>query len=87
VPASHVQDVVEIVMPDDKAEPITNHAFPTPEALLAQMMDWVEGRRSWTNLGPYPPYTPDVIAVLDAQEVVKLSAAIQAFIAYWGSQP
>src|SRR3954451_1519226 len=28
---------------------------------LAEMADWVEGRRSWTNLGPHEPYTPDVI--------------------------
>lgn len=40
---------------------------------------WSSGARSWTNLGPYEPYTPDVIAVMDAQEVVKHSAAVQAY--------
>lgn len=45
-------------------------------------IDWAEGRRSWTNLGsPYstpPGYTLDVIAVMDAQEVVKWAAIAQA---------
>ena len=45
---------------------------------LRELEDWKSGRRSWTNLGPNPPYTPDVIAVMDAQEVVKLSAYIAA---------
>lgn len=53
---------------------------PTREA-LAELEDWKAGRRSWTNLGPNPPYTPDVIAVMDAQEVVKLSAYVQALAA------
>ena len=35
---------------------------------------WAEGRRSYCNLGPHPPYTPEVIAVMDAQEVVKWSS-------------
>ncbi len=35
------------------------------------MNDWLEGRRSWTNLGPHSPYTPDVIATMDTQEVIK----------------
>jgi len=49
--------------------------------LCAEMDDWLEGRRSWTNLGPIAPYTPDVIAVMDAQEVVKRAAAITALSA------
>jgi hypothetical protein len=33
--------------------------------------EWASGVRSYANLGPNPPYTPDVIAIMDAQEVVK----------------
>lgn len=47
-------------------------------AMLKELDEWATGYRSWTNLGPNPPYTPDVIAVMDAQEVVKRSAYIQA---------
>ncbi len=43
------------------------------------MMDWAMGRRSWMNRGPYEPYTPDVIAVMDTQEVVKWKAVHLAF--------
>ena len=50
------------------------------EELLAEMEDWVAGRRSYVNLGPNEPYTPDVIAAMDAQEVVKLAAAANAYI-------
>jgi hypothetical protein len=50
-------------------------------AHLAMMQDWAEGRRSWTNLGPHEPYTPDVIAIMDTQEVAKHSAAVQAYAA------
>lgn len=53
----------------------------TRESALATAIDWAEGRRSWVNLGsPHAggPYTPDVIAVMDAQEVVKWSALAQA---------
>lgn len=46
---------------------------------LAELDAWTNGSRSWTNLGPDAPYTPDVIAVMDAQEVVKHSAAVQAY--------
>lgn len=46
---------------------------------LSEMTDWIEGRRSWTNLGPHAPWTPDVIAAMDAQEVVKHAAAAAAF--------
>lgn len=35
------------------------------------MLDWLEGRKSWTNLGPHSPYTHDVIAVMDRQELEK----------------
>lgn len=38
--------------------------------------DWVAGRRSYTNFGPHAPYTPDVVAAMDAQEVVKLATAL-----------
>ena len=42
---------------------------------MTNALDWAEGRRSWTNLwGQNEAYTPDVIAVMDAQEVVKWSA-------------
>lgn len=51
------------------------------ERLKAEMLDWLEGRRSWMNLGPHDPYTPDVVSVMDAQEVVKRSAAIVALVA------
>jgi hypothetical protein len=54
------------------------------DELLARLEDWVEGRRSYCNYGPHAPYTPDVIAVMDAQEVVKLAAAISAFSAISG---
>jgi hypothetical protein len=47
-------------------------------AAMAELEDWRSGRRSWVNLGPNAPYTPDVIATMDAQEVVKLSAYVQA---------
>jgi hypothetical protein len=49
--------------------------------MVAEMSDWLEGRRSWMNLGPLAPYTPDVIAVMDAQEVTKRAAAIPAYLA------
>lgn len=53
---------------------------PTTAAECIDLIEkWVGGQRSWMNLGPEPPYTPDVIAVMDAQEVVKLAAAAQAF--------
>jgi hypothetical protein len=48
--------------------------------LKEEIAAWVNGNRSYQNLGPNPPYTPDVIAAMDAQEVVKLSAAYQAFM-------
>ncbi len=44
------------------------------------MMAWAVGRRSWTNFGPHAPYTPDVIAVMDAQEVVKWKTVYLAFV-------
>jgi hypothetical protein len=45
-----------------------------------QMMEWAEGRRSYTNLGPEAPYTPDVIAIMDAQEVVKWATVYRALV-------
>jgi hypothetical protein len=44
------------------------------------MMDWAMGRRSWINLGPHEPYTPDVVAAMDAQEVLKWKAVYLAFV-------
>ncbi|QXC59346.1 hypothetical protein KSP35_13130 [Aquihabitans sp. G128] len=44
----------------------------TAESVLTLMGEWVAGRRSWINLGPDAPYTPDVIAAMDAAEVEKL---------------
>ena len=49
------------------------------DELMAEIDDWVAGRRSYINLGPHAPYTPDVIAAMDAQEVVKLVAALGAY--------
>ena len=49
------------------------------DELMAEIEDWVEGRRSYINLGPHAPYAPDVIAAMDAQEVVKLAAAASAY--------
>jgi len=44
------------------------------ETVIEELEAWKDGRKSWTNLG----HPPDVIATMDAQEVVKLSAYIQA---------
>jgi hypothetical protein len=59
----------------DKAE--------TYQEAIALARDWAEGRRSWTNLGGVNPeaYPDDVIAVMDAQEVVKWSALAVALLA------
>lgn len=52
--------------------------------LREEMTEWVEGRRSWTNLIRGQSATQDnawetmLVAQADAAEVVKLSAAIQA---------
>lgn len=46
----------------------------TYELAMKNALDWAEGRRSHTNYGPHPPWTHDVIAVCDAQEVVKWTA-------------
>jgi len=50
--------------------------------LRAEMTEWVEGRRSWTNTirstTGDPAWETALIAQADAAEVVKLSAAIQA---------
>ena len=42
------------------------------------MLDWAEGKRSWANFGPDEPYTPDVIAAMDTQEVEKWAAVYQS---------
>ena len=54
--------------------PETAQTASTAEQALALALAWADGRRSWTNLGQYEPYTPAVIAVMDAAEVVKWSA-------------
>jgi hypothetical protein len=41
---------------------------------MALALAWADGARSYANLGWNEPYTPDVIAVMDAQEVVKWTA-------------
>jgi hypothetical protein len=43
------------------------------------MLDWAGGKRSWINLGPHPPYTPEVIAAMDAAETQKWAAVYTAF--------
>jgi hypothetical protein len=45
---------------------------------MALAVDWAGGNRSWTNFGPHEPYTPAVVAVMDAQEVVKWTAVAVA---------
>ncbi len=47
--------------------------------LIAEMEDWMYGRRSWTNLRVIGGLTETDISIIDAQEVVKRSAAIQAY--------
>ena len=49
------------------------------DELIARMEDCLAGRVSFVNLGPHEPYTPDVVAAMDAQEAVKLAAAISAY--------
>ncbi len=41
-------------------------------------MEWATGRRSWTN-AYHDTHTPDVVATMDAQEVVKWSAIAVMF--------
>ena len=57
------------------------------DELMAEIDDWVRGKRSYINLGPHAPYTPDVIAAMDAQEVVKLVAALGAYPAVEATCP
>jgi len=52
--------------------------------LLAEMHDWLDGSRSWVNLGSNEPYTPDVIAAMDAAEVDKRASAIRGYAALVG---
>lgn len=51
---------------------------------LSEMNDWIEGKRSWCNLGWNEPYTPDVIAAMDAAEVQKHAAAVTAYASLVG---
>ena len=59
-------------------EPTTNDRPATAAKAKKLMLDWAEGKRSWMNLGPYKAYTADVIAAMDAQEVVKWGAVYRA---------
>lgn len=45
-----------------------------------EMRAWATGAKSWTNMIG-PGLTPDVVATMDAQEVVKHAAAIQGYAA------
>lgn len=84
-------------MPSQDFDRTWNEQTPrnTYEA-MGVMMDWAQGRKSWTNLahqlvggnGPHGSFTNEdaalrarLIAELDAQEVVKWSAVVQAFAA------
>ena len=50
------------------------------KTLIAEMDDWVQGRRSWTNtIKGTTIVDHTAAAVLDAQEVAKRSSAIQAY--------
>jgi hypothetical protein len=51
---------------------------------LREMNDWIDGKRSWCNLGWNEPYTPDVIAGMDAAEVQKHAAAVTAYASLVG---
>lgn len=51
------------------------------EEHTSELLDWAEGRRTWTNLGPGEPYTPDVIVRMDASEVEKHAHAITGIAA------
>ena len=48
---------------------------------LELMEAWADGQRSWTNYGPDAPYTPDVIARMDAAEVEKHASAVRGYVA------
>lgn len=51
------------------------------EQLRQEMMAYVEGRLSFTNIYPNTPEYIQAVAVLDAMEVVKRAAAIVALAA------
>jgi hypothetical protein len=44
-----------------------------------KLMAWIDGRESHVNLGFELPYTPDVIALMDAQETIKWLAVYETF--------
>lgn len=64
--------------PTNAAEYEVYRSPATFDEAMTRALDWAEGRRSYTNMGPFEPYTPDVIAVMDAQEVVKWTAIASA---------
>jgi len=51
--------------------------------LLEEMELWLSGKKSWTNT----VRDPGDCAIADAQEVVKLASAIQAYAALQGREP
>jgi len=55
-------------------DPARAQTAATSDEAVELARAWADGRRSWCNLGPNPPYTFDVIAAMDAQEVVKWGA-------------
>lgn len=67
-------------------DPSQAHTARTADQAMQLALAWADGRRSWINLGPREPYTPDVIAVMDAQEVVKWTAVAVALRALEGGR-
>lgn len=48
---------------------------------LQEMRQWLDGHSSWLNVYGNHERGAEIVAVLDAQEVVKRAAAIQGFSA------
>ena len=67
-----------------------NDLDPAITAMADEMLDWLEGRKSWTNLimglDSNGPETQVAIANMDAVEVQKRSAAIVALCAIKASR-
>jgi hypothetical protein len=65
--------------------PAEQPARDSIESLRAEMMEWLQGRRSCHNQMSWTPETQDQSvayrAMADAAEVMKLSSAIQALVA------
>lgn len=49
--------------------------------LTDELLAWTEGRKSYTNIYAHHERAPEAVAVLDAQEVVRLAAAVGALCA------